>query len=224
MPTRTVQSAPAVYIARTCLLALALMFFMTPDASSQDDPSSVDPWEDQSTRIGLAYSLGFASGDLHSFTDEMSPVGFDYIIEMQTYRGLHLGGSVGYNRFHQVDPRQTYHFENGDVNAKLYRSFSNLSLAVSSRYYLLDPKSRFNAFGGLRLGVAFATASLIIADFSWLESPVGFLLTPEAGVTLKLFDPIWLAASYQYVYTTESFKSVDSASYHALQLGFQIAY
>jgi hypothetical protein len=176
------------------------------------------------TLMAMAYSMGFSAGDLHSYIGDMSPRGFDFHLMMRMRGHLYGGLSVGYNRFYEERPRQTYQLEDADVTATLFRSFRNVSLAATARYYLLNADHALRPYGGLRLGAAFVSSWTAVADFDDTDSVVGFLLTPEAGATLRIAESLGAFVGYQYNFTTASFRSVDHASYHALQVGFQVSY
>lgn len=179
---------------------------------------------DERTLITLTYSVAFAAGDLHDFSDKPSPRGFDYSVLVPLLRGWHIGAAVGYNRFYQEFSRRTIALENADVNAKLYRSFSCVTLSLVNRYYFLEPERLARPYLGLRTGVAFASATTQVADFTLQDSPAGFMLAPEAGLALRLSNSLDAVAGYQYTFTTASFRSTDRASFHALQMGLQLRY
>jgi hypothetical protein len=190
-------------------------------AGTARQPAKSDASEHRSL-VAFTYALSFPTGDLRDFVAEMTPRGFDYSAQAAIYRGLYVGGAASYTRFYRDEGRQTFARESSDVTATAYRSFTNVSLAMTSRYYLLAPDAPVRIFGGLRLGVALVEAKTTAADLSLVDSPAGLLLVPEAGATLRLTDALGIVVGYQYTFTTVSFRSSERASYHALQMGLQI--
>lgn len=198
---------------------------LTP-SSSQDSPA-YDPsprYRNPKAFVAISYSMAFASGDLHAHIADMSPRGFDFSPMMLLGGGAYLGLSIGYNRFYDERPTETYTRGHIDVTGKVYRSVSSVGLAATGRYYFLKPGQIARPYGGLRVGAAFVNAWDAVADYSNHDSPVGFLLVPEAGVALRISRPLSALIGYQYHFTTASFGKVEHASYHALQAGFQISY
>jgi hypothetical protein len=180
--------------------------------------------EDDRPLIALTYTLGFPSANLRSFIDDMSPRGFEYAMHIPLRRGWHLGATAGYNRFYQGDGPRTYHLPNADATGTVYRGLTAVTLALSTRYYFMAAARPLRAYLGLRTGILFADSTLFVADFNDYTSRVGFLLAPEAGLSVRLLRWLDAVASYQYNFSTASFNDVDRASYHAVQLGLQLRY
>lgn len=210
------------------LVLMALFWcLLAPDAhaapataeSAQTESAQSGARDAEGTLIGLGYTIGIASGDLHEIIDNPSYRGIDVTLHHEIMHSWYIGVGVGYNHFHQDDGRDTYVTDWGAVTGTFYRAYGTVSLALSNRYYLLSPRSLVRPYAGVRLGVAFSSASLMVADVHEYSAPAGFLVVPEAGAAIRLTDYLRLSVGYQYDFTTVSFRGVDHASFHGLQVG-----
>lgn len=208
-----------------CWCLLVSFAHATP-VSEKGEPSSSEPTasDDEGTLIGIGYTIGFASGDLRKPFDEPSYRSIEISLHHEVLRSWYIGVAVGYNHFHQDDGRGTYQTDWGAVTGTFYPAYGSVTLALSNRYYLLSPKALVRPYAGLRLGVAFSSATLMVADINEHSSPAGFLLVPEAGAAVRLTDWLRLSVGYQYNFTTVAFRDVHNASYHGLQVGAVVDY
>jgi opacity protein-like surface antigen len=172
----------------------------------------------------MSYGVSLAARDLYSYVHDVSFVGFEYTVQLSLFRGWHLGVAANYTQFSYDEGRLTYHRPKADVTGTLYRTLTVTSVSLTNRYYLLPSSSPVRLYGGLRAGFVFAEANTYVADERISETPVGFLLVPEAGLTVRLSDSFDVVAGYQYNFSTMAFRAVERASYHAFQLGLQFRY
>jgi hypothetical protein len=220
--TRGVRWPHGLVLMVLCWLSLAHAAQAAPTTSDAEKSAAHD--DDESILLGLSYTIGFPSADLHAIIDDPSFRGFDVNIHAAVLRSWYIGVAVGYNHFHEDDGRDTYETDWGAVTGTFYRAYGSVSLALSNRYYLLSPQDIVRPYAGLRLGVSFGSASLMVADVHRYSAPAGFLVAPEAGVAVRLLHWLRLSVAYQYDFTTNSFREVDQASFHAVQLGALVSY
>jgi Lipid A 3-O-deacylase (PagL) len=167
----------------------------------------------------LAYEVAFPVADLNTFIGSVSPRGLGFAGEFPVYKGLRIGGTINYNRFYGNQPRDTYYLDNGAVTATLYRYVDVWSLAALARYRFLEPNSGIRPFIGVGLGVSFLSATTLVADLGFQDTPAGFLFQPEAGVTARLSAGMQALLAVRYTMTTAAFREVDMPSYISLQIG-----
>jgi hypothetical protein len=195
----------------------------SPDPYAQV-PASVPTFEERpSSRerpsFAIAYEVGFPVFDLHTFTNNVSPRGMGGNFEWPVIQGLRLGAAFHYSRFYDERPRQTYVFDNGAVNAKLYRYADIWSMSALARYRFSTPDSPVRPFVGLEIGVAFLNATTLIADTGFQNTPTGLLLAGEVGLAARVSRGFLATIAVRYNMTTASYGTTDMPSYIALQLG-----
>jgi len=169
--------------------------------------------------IGFGWTMAFPTGDLHDFIGKPAYRGFDFVALWPIFRSFYIGGAFGYNLLHEDRDHETYQLDTGAVTAKLYNTANFWMSSVVARYAFLTPESLFRPYLGIRAGLAAISTSVMVADFSFNDNPVGFLLAPEGGVTIRFTDFLLGSVSYQYNFTTADSGRFKNLSYGALQFG-----
>jgi hypothetical protein len=175
-------------------------------------------------KFAFAWSMGFATGDLHDFVGDPSYRGFDLTFLFPIYRSFYIGASLATNHFYEEKPRATYEQGTSAVTAKLYRYADFWNTSLVTRYYFLEPTAFVRPYGSLRLGVAALSTTTFAADFAEQDNPVGFSLSPEVGALLRISKPVSLSVAYTYNFSTASIARFDNLSFGALQFGLSIEF
>jgi hypothetical protein len=201
------------------LIASLIVLIVSSTALAEDEPS-----EDRRPLVALNWVLGIPARGLRSELNNLSYVGFRYSMFVPLSKGLHIGVTASFNQFADHDGRQTFQRDNLAITGTYYRQWTTAAVAFAARYYLGDAEAILRAYAGLDVGVSFGTISRWVVDLGEDNSLVGLQLAPEAGLSLRIWGPLELTTSYQYVFTTQSFGVVHRPSYHALQVGPQFHY
>jgi hypothetical protein len=174
----------------------------------------------ESMKMGFSYSMGFATGDYKDFVGEASFRGFDFTALWPVYKALYIGPAFGYNLFYEERDRETYELSSSSaITAQLYRYSDYWTTSLVTRYFFLEPNAIARPYAGVRLGFAALLNTTLVADLSSQTGPTGFLLTPEAGVVLRMSDVISGSIAYLYNFSTADSSGFENLSYGALQFG-----
>jgi len=216
------QPAPSPLLTPTPTAGAASGAGYVPTDTHEYELSNVRPQREQASIFG-GYEIGLPTGDLDDFIGEPSYKGFEFGSLYPVAGGLHLGVFFNYHLFEEDLGRTTTPTRNGAVTATLYRFARSWTLGGAARYYVGRPEAFVRPFAGVRIGVNFVTAATLVSDLSFYETPIGFALAPEAGLTLRVTPVARIALSARYDWSTASYASTDSFSYVAFHFGLVLS-
>jgi hypothetical protein len=181
---------------------------------------ALPPPPSEEPQILVGYEISMPLGSLQDYVSDASFRGFEFGALWPIFKGLYLGPVFNHHTFYEEKGFKTYELDSGAVTANLYSYARFWTMAGAARYHFLKPDSVARPYLGLRMGMTFVTASTMVADLSIYDTPIGFALSPEVGVLVRLAAVAHLSASIRYDFTTASSGRLENGSYMAYQLGF----
>lgn len=165
------------------------------------------------------YELGVPTASLRDFVSKTSFRGFDMGASWPIVGALQLGFAFSLHTFSEDRGNDTYQLKNGALNAALYAYARVWTTTGVVRYHFLPADAIVRPYAGLRMGISFAAAAILIADLSVHDDPVGFALSPEAGIQVRIAPVASLTLSVRYDFSTASSGPLDNISFFPIQLG-----
>ncbi|HKP64954.1 MAG TPA: hypothetical protein VJV78_49815 [Polyangiales bacterium] len=167
----------------------------------------------------IAYSVALPYGDLYDFAGDVSWRGFDLAVLWPVFKALHVGLAFGFNGFYEERARDTYEFGTTAITGTIYNYSDSWNFAAMGRWLFSSPRDRLRLFLGVRVGLASLHTASLLVDLIFEDTPMGFLLAPEAGLQLRMTQMLSGYFSYQFNFTTAGTGPYESFSYHSFQLG-----
>jgi hypothetical protein len=165
------------------------------------------------------YEIGLGSRDLHDFIGDPSFKGFELGGLYPVARGLHVGLYMNSRLFEEARGTTTIALSNGALSGDFYRYARFWSTGAAARYYFLRPDHFVRPYIGVRLGVSFMTATTLLADREYYETPVGFTVAPEVGFAFRVLPLLSVSLAARYDFSTLDARQIDNASYAAFHFG-----
>ena len=131
--------------------------------------------------FGGSYNVGVPIGSAHSFTSNVSPVGFELLVQYWATAHVTVGASMDWQTYWDTRPRSTYSVDNGAVTATADNSIRNGAARAFGRYYFLD-QGMVLPYAGLNIGVGWSTFQTAASTVSLYDNTLSILLGAELGV------------------------------------------
>jgi hypothetical protein len=137
------------------------------------------------------------------------------------WRGLYIGPVFSHHTFNEHEGKATYLdvIDNGAITADLYTYARFWTMAGMARYHFLPPNAFVRPYAGLRMGLTFVTAATLVADLSIYYEPLGFALSPEAGILIRALPIMHINVGLRYDFSTASEGPLDNASFLPFHFG-----
>jgi hypothetical protein len=166
--------------------------------------------------VSWQYSMGFGSGDLHSFINPVSFRGVTFNYNKFVKASVAVGFEVGWNTFYEKKSWDTYTTGNFSYSGKQYRYSNSVPLLFTASYYI-HPDEDFIPFAGLGAGTMYTENRTDFGIYSFTNDAWQFALKPELGIIFKT-DGASLSLSSKYYY---GFKGGDlpARSYFTINIG-----
>lgn len=167
----------------------------------------------------MGYEIGLPTGSLGNFISDASFRGFDMGGLWPVFRGLYLGGVFSHHTFSEHEGTATYPLEGGAITADIYTYARVWTVSGLARYHFLPADGFVRPYVGLRLGLNFITAATLVADLSVYYEPLGFALSPEAGLLIRALPTMHINIGVRYDFSTASSGPLDNASFLPFHMG-----
>jgi hypothetical protein len=166
--------------------------------------------------VSWQYSMGFGSGDLHSFINPASFRGFTVNYSKFVKPGVTAGFEAGWNTFYEKKSWDTYTTGNFSYSGKQYRYNNSVPLLFTAGYYL-HPDDNIIPFAGFGAGTMYTERRTDFGTYSFTNDAWQFAVKPELGIIYKT-EGASLSVSSKYYY---GFKGGDlpATSYFTLNVG-----
>lgn len=171
----------------------------------------------QST-FDIAYSIGFATGDLGDFISDPSFRGITMDYRYNFQPNMAIGFSLGWNTFYSEEGVATYTVENQSLTGKQYRYSNNLPMLVNYTY-LAAPEEFISPYASLGIGTMYARRNTDMNLYTIEEEGWPFVVQPEIGVRFRSGDNVGTVVNVRYLYGSEAGDFNGAQSYITLNLG-----
>jgi hypothetical protein len=172
----------------------------------------------QQSFMSWQYSMGFATGDLKSYTSPVSFRGVTYNYNKFVKDNVAVGLEIGWNVFYEKKPFDTYNYKNFDYSGKQWRYSNNVPLLFTVGYY--DMSNEITPFVNVGIGTMYSERRTSFGQYYFIQDGWHFELKPELGVMYNT-EGASLAISGKYYY---GFKTGDlpAEGYFTINVGFVI--
>ena len=172
----------------------------------------------QQSFMSWQYSMGFATGDLHTYIAPVSFRGVTYNYNKFVKDNVAVGLEIGWNVFYEKKPFDTYNYKNIDYSGKQWRYSNNVPLLFTVGYY--DMSNEITPFINVGIGTMYSERRTSFGQYSFIQDGWHFELKPELGVMYNT-EGASLSISSKYYY---GFKTGDlpAEGYFTINVGFVI--
>lgn len=173
----------------------------------------------QNSYVDVAYSIGFATGDMGDFIKKASfrGISFDYRYAVQP--NIAIGFNLGWNTFYEEKGSDTYTVDNASLTGKQYRYSNNVPMLATGTY-LFSPDEFFCPYAALGIGTMYVRRNTDMNLYTLEQEGWPFVLQPEVGVRLQTADNVGILVSLKYLNGFEAGDFDSGQSYLSLNLGF----
>jgi hypothetical protein len=170
----------------------------------------------QKSFISWQYSIGFGSGDMHSFINPVSFRGVTFNYNKFVQAGVAVGIEAGLNTFYEKKSWDTYTTGNFSYSGKQYRYSNSVPLLFTASYYM-NPDEDLIPFAGLGIGSLYTEKRSDFGTYSFTNDAWQFAIKPELGIIYKT-EGASLSISSKYYY---GFKGGDlpATNYFTINIG-----
>lgn len=173
----------------------------------------------QNSYVDVAYSMGFATGDMGDFIKKASfrGISFDYRYAFQP--NMALGFNLGWNTFYEEKGTDTYTVDNASLTGKQYRYVNTVPM-LATFTYLLSPDEFLCPYAALGIGTMYARRNTDMNLYTIEQEGWPFVLQPEVGVRLQAADNVGILVNVKYLNGFKAGEFDDAQSYFTLNVGF----
>jgi len=168
----------------------------------------------------VAYSMGFASGDLSDFISQASFRGATMEFRKMVQPNIGVGLTFGWNVFYEELSRESYTAGSSTLTGKQFRYSNHFPMLLGGNYYF-SPGEQFNPFVGLGVGTIYTRRNTDMNLYTVEQEAWNFALQPEVGFLYTLTDgaAIYLSGRFNQGFKAGNELESDQ-SYFTLNVGF----
>jgi hypothetical protein len=173
----------------------------------------------QQKLVSYQYSVGFGTGDLHSFINPVSFRGITFDYKRMVKPDVALGVEFGLNTFFEKKDWDTYNTGNFSYSGKQYRYSNNLPMLFTIGYYKTG-ESKVTPYADLGIGTMYVERRTDFGSYSFSNSAWQFVMRPELGIIIKSEGAsVILSSKYYYGIKVSD---LPSQSYFTINIGLVI--
>jgi len=191
---------------------LILLFAVRGNAQKYDKPFE--------NAFGATWDVEIPSNN--PFVSATSFEGFKLEYRHGLAHHMSVGLVMGWNRYYQYVPRQTYQIPDGAVTTDLYTYIYTLPFGINAHYYFGESKM-FKPFLGLTLGANYSQQRIYYNTYYSEDENWGFLARPELGVMIEPTPHagfgILAGVSYSYATNSQDVFKINGLKSLGFQLG-----
>ena len=132
-----------------------------------------------------------------------------------------LGGSIGFNVFHEEIKEATWNFGTTAITSQNQRYAHTVPITLSAHFNpLRNEGSPVQIFMGGGLGTAYVNQEVWAGSYTFRKDGWGFNVYPEVGLRYVMSDQTALYFSTQYMYVVNANYDNGDVSYWNLKFGF----
>ncbi len=171
----------------------------------------------QDNLISWQYSIGFGSGDLHTFINKASFRGLTLNYYDFVKPNVAVGIEAGWNMFYEEKPFDTYTTGNIEYSGKQWRYSNEIPLLVTFSYFRYSDNP-ITPFAGLGIGTLCTIRYTDMGQYRFKYDVWHFALKPELGLLYKTEGGVDFMISSKYYY---GFKAAElsAQSYFTINIG-----
>jgi|SRR5688572_16981583 len=168
----------------------------------------------------VAYSMGFAAGDLADFVSQASFRGATMEFRKMVQPNVGVGLTFGWNVFYEELSRESYTVGASTLTGKQFRYSNHFPMLLGGTYYL-SPGEKFNPFVGLGIGTIYTRRNTDMNLYTVEQEAWNFALQPEVGFLYSVTDGAALFVSGRFNQAFKAGNELDSdQSFFTLNVGF----
>lgn len=180
-------------------------------------------------------SLLLAQGNEFNFSWQIATPGqgMEKLLQKTSFQGWNIeyrralsntitvGGSIGFNVFHEEIKQATWHFDNTAVTSQNQRYAHTVPLTVVGHFNpLRNQGSPIQIFMGGGLGTAYVNQEVWAGSYEYRKDGWNFIVYPEVGLRYVMSDETALYFSTQYMYVPSGNYDNNDLSYWNFKIGF----
>jgi hypothetical protein len=167
--------------------------------------------------FSMQYSMGFATGDLHSYINKASFRGFTMDYRKFATESVGVGFDIGWNVFYEEKPYGTYTTGKIDYSGKQYRYSNHFPMLLGADYYI-NPGMELSPFVGLGLGTMYTLRNTDMNLYTLEQDAWQFALRPELGFIIEPTPGVGLLVCSKYYYGFKT-NQMNAQGYFTINVG-----
>jgi len=182
-------------------------------------------------------SIGFASGQgnefIFNYQIAIPGQGLQDLLEKSSFQGWNIeyrraltntitvGGTIGFNVFHEEIKEATWQFDNTTITSQNQRYAHTFPIMATVHFNpLRNEGSPIQIFMGGGLGTVYVNQEVWASSYEYRRDGWNFGMYPELGLRYVMSDETALYFSAQYMQVLNANYNNNNVSYWNLKLGF----
>lgn len=147
--------------------------------------------------MGFNYNIAKPKGDFENYISANSLTGASIDLTYFATENLSLGVMAGYQYFTEKQEDVVTYGDDGFWKGTQFRNVFAVPVLAKADYHFIN-KSSFSAYVGSGAGVALIRKEIEVSKYISVESGAKFMLKPEMGVMLKIYENIFINIGVDY--------------------------
>lgn len=169
----------------------------------------------------FSYSVGFPTGDLQEYIDQISYRGINMEFYWHVKPNLDAGLEVGWNVFYAKEDKKTYTHETTSITGVQYRYTNAVPIIAGARWRKTGGKTE--PYIGAGLGTTSVNRSTDFGLYRIYNNTWQFCVRPEAGLIYKMSQTTGLSLGVKYYANFEN-DELTAQNYISANVGFVFAF
>jgi outer membrane protein W len=176
----------------------------------------------QGSNFMISYPVGFAVGDLHKYTSNVSFRGISLEFNKMTSHESSAGLEVGWNVFYQPVAKQAYHDGTAAISGVQFRYTNAVPMVVGTKYYVQSSNKAIHPYIGMGLGTTYVDRTTSFGLYSIVNDSWQFLIRPEIGLDIKFNknESFFIGGKYFWNFNNSS---LDGQSWLSANIGLRMS-
>jgi len=164
------------------------------------------------------YNMAAPLGNTKDFIDKFSPRGFTLEGGGWIANEISLGLDFSWQGFYKEEPFQTYHFDDGDISAKVWK-YSNVYNVMGVAKYYFGSGSDIEYYAGAGIGTNIIRQNTDFGIWTIEEKNWHFAMAPQVGIIYWFNPETGVIMNLKYMWAAKA-GNIPSQSYFGINLGF----
>lgn len=168
----------------------------------------------------ISYPIGFPTGDLHSYSSNVSFRGISLEFNKRTSPVSTAGLETGWNVFYQHVDKKVYQQGTASVTGVQYRYTNAVPIIVGAKYYKTTGNKNIRPYIGVGLGTVYVNRNTNFGLYEIVTDSWQFCIRPELGLDFKIApgESLFVGGKYFWDFNTSR---LDGQSWLSVNIGFR---